>query len=101
MPPQTGSIEISASTENVFSFRATDLGQLDNFKFYGTGTLGEGEERKSSSFSPHSPHLPTLTLPHTKKPQRNHNLLASLHLTLIFIEWERKTNSNSFLLISQ
>lgn len=61
MPPQTGSIEISASTEDVFSFGATDLEQLDNFKFYGTGTLGEGDERKSS-FSPHSPHLPTLNV---------------------------------------
>lgn len=47
MPPQTGSIEISASTGHVFSFGATDLEQLDNFKFYGTGTLGEGDERKS------------------------------------------------------
>lgn len=60
MPPQTGSVEISASTEDVFSFGATDLEQLDNF--YGTGTLGEGDERKSSSFSPHSPHLPTLNV---------------------------------------
>lgn len=63
MPPQTGSIEISASTGDVFSFGATDLEQLDNIKFYGTGTLGEGDERKSSDFSPHSPHLPTLNVP--------------------------------------
>lgn len=63
MPPQTGSIEISASTGDVFPFGATDLEQLGNIKFYGTGTLGEGDERKSSDFSPHSPHLPALNVP--------------------------------------
>ena len=61
MPPQTDSVEISASMGHVLSFGATDLEQLDNFKFYGTGTLGEGDER-SSDFSPHSPNLPTLNV---------------------------------------
>lgn len=50
--PKTGTVRISACPGDIFSLGAIDLKQLDDFKFYRTGTLGEGDKGERDSFYP-------------------------------------------------